>query len=78
MSDERDTLVMRRRAYALLGALLVDGLDEARLEAVRLLPPLAEGLDEPVDLDELAASERLSENMRADIARRLKPAAKRS
>ena len=29
-------------------------------------------------LDELAASERLSENMRADIARRLKPAAKRS
>ncbi|MCA9649353.1 MAG: molecular chaperone TorD family protein [Myxococcales bacterium] len=56
MSDERDTLVMRRRAYALLGALLVDGLDEARLEAVRLLPPLAEGLDEPVDLDELAAS----------------------
>lgn len=55
MSDERETLIVRRRAYGLLGALLVDGLDEARLSDVRSLPALAERLPAEVELDELAA-----------------------
>ncbi|MCA9705495.1 MAG: molecular chaperone TorD family protein, partial [Myxococcales bacterium] len=50
-----DELRARRRAHALLGALLVQGLDPARLEAVRALPTLAEHLPRPVDLDALAA-----------------------
>lgn len=55
MDDERLALA-RRRAYALLGALLIEGLDQRRLDAVRALPALAERLPEAVDLDELAAA----------------------
>lgn len=54
-TDSAEALTVRRRAYGLLGALLVDGLDADRLELVRALPPLAECLPESVDLDVLAA-----------------------
>ncbi len=50
-----DALVARRRAYALLGTILVEGVDPRRLKTVQALPPLAEHLSSPVDLDGLAA-----------------------
>lgn len=55
MESSRDRCVARRRAYALLGALLVEGLDAARLRAVAELPPLSQWLPSAPDLDELAA-----------------------
>ncbi|MCX4247493.1 molecular chaperone TorD family protein [Paraliomyxa miuraensis] len=56
MRDEEDArMEARQRAYALLSALLLEGLDEARLAWVRGLPALAERLPEPVELDALAA-----------------------
>lgn len=53
--SERDAVEARRRAYALLGALLVDGVNAERLETVRALPPLARGLPDSATVDELAA-----------------------
>ncbi|MEX1365268.1 MAG: molecular chaperone TorD family protein [Nannocystaceae bacterium] len=55
MSEADERALVTRRAYSLLGALLVDGLDPSRLEAVQQLPPLAERLPATVELDELAA-----------------------
>ncbi len=49
------SLVARRRAYGLLGALLVDGMNAERLELVRGVPPLAEHLPPNVQLEQLAA-----------------------
>ncbi|MEM9454764.1 MAG: molecular chaperone TorD family protein [Myxococcota bacterium] len=54
MSLAKNTLAWRR-AHALLGALLVEGLDGPRLEAVRAVPELAQPLPEGADLDALAA-----------------------
>lgn len=45
----------RPQAYALLGALLMEGLDAERLAMVRAVPALGEGLPEQVDLEALAA-----------------------
>jgi TorA maturation chaperone TorD len=44
-----------RRAYELLGTLLLAGIDAERLAVVRALPPLAERLPAEVELDALAA-----------------------
>lgn len=52
MSD----LVAQRRAYALLGTLLLDGVNEARLETVRALPGLGPVVDPEQSLDELAVA----------------------
>lgn len=67
-SDERSVLAWRR-AHALLGALLVEGLDGPRLEAVRALPELAQELPEGTDLDALAVAHY------ALLARELPPVA---
>jgi TorA maturation chaperone TorD len=48
--DGGDRRVARQRAYALLGALLVEGVDAARLSVVRELPGLGEAL--PVGVPE--------------------------
>ncbi|MEM7157165.1 MAG: molecular chaperone TorD family protein [Myxococcota bacterium] len=53
--SERSVVEARRRAYALLGALLVEGVDEPRLRTVRALPPLAHGLPDDASVDELSA-----------------------
>jgi TorA maturation chaperone TorD len=50
-----DPLLARRRAYDLLGAMIVDGLDAERLQAVRALPELAAAVPEGASLDDLAA-----------------------
>jgi TorA maturation chaperone TorD len=58
--DAGDPRVARQRAYALLAALLLEGLDGSRLAIVRSLPGLADGLPpsgvgEAGQLDALAA-----------------------
>jgi TorA maturation chaperone TorD len=57
-----ESRIARQRAYALLGALLVEGVDAARLSVVRALPGLADALpvaavgeDQGAELDALAA-----------------------
>jgi TorA maturation chaperone TorD len=52
---EVEPRVVWRRAYALLGTLLLVGIDAERLAVVRALPPLAERLPAEVELDGLAA-----------------------
>lgn len=55
MNDSRMSLLVRRQAHALLGALLVEGFDAERLKVARSVPELAGELPPSVDLDELAA-----------------------
>lgn len=60
--DAGDPRVVRQRAYALLGALLIEGVDATRLSVVRALPGLADALPaapagegDDAELDALAA-----------------------
>ncbi len=53
--SEASSLLARRRAYRLLGGLLVEGIDSTRAAALARLPTLREYVDESMDLDELAA-----------------------
>lgn len=54
MSDPSQRVAWQR-AYALLGTLLLEGIDPERLTQVRALPALAERLPAAVELDVLAA-----------------------